>query len=245
MTSILSIETAGVCCSVALNCDGEVTELVERAPREHARKILFMVDQILSDSGLSLKQLDALAFTQGPGSFTGLRIGFGVVQGLAFGADLPVIGLSTLKVMAFKAAVQRKLSAGRILTAIDARMNEIYWAVYEAEVDAELVVVLPDCAAAPEDILAAIRFPLVAAVGDGCGILAQFSSSMTVSEKHPDWSSVWQDDDFFADARHLSLLAMPAYLRGETVAIDDAHIAYIRNEISWKKRKRIRSADSV
>jgi tRNA threonylcarbamoyladenosine biosynthesis protein TsaB len=246
VASILSIETAGSCCSVALNHDGEVTELVEQTPRQHARKILFMVDEILSDSGLSLKQLDALAFTQGPGSFTGLRIGFGIIQGLAFAMDLPVIGLSTLRVMAFKLARSRNLHDGKILAAIDARMNEVYWAVYEATAEVEPVAIVDDCAAAPEDIMAAINFPLAAAVGDGCAILAKYFPAITATDKSSNnWNTVWQDHHFFADAKHVSLLAMPAFVRGEVTNIDDAQIAYIRNEISWKKRKKIRSDNSV
>ncbi len=99
-TRILAIDTATEACSVALWNNGEVQALFELCPREHTQRILPMVQQILASSGLSLQQLDALAFGRGPGSFTGVRIGIGIGQGLALGANLPMIGVSTLQTMA-------------------------------------------------------------------------------------------------------------------------------------------------
>ena len=83
-----------------------------------------MVQQVLAESGLSLKQLDAIAFLPGPGSFTSLRIGAGVVQGLAFGANLPVVPVSSLAVLA------QGVDAPKVLAAFDARMNQVYWGAY-------------------------------------------------------------------------------------------------------------------
>ena len=127
MASILSIDTSGTCCSVALGIDN--TRLVRRAstPREHVRLLMPMVDETLAESGIKLSSLDAIAFTHGPGSFTGLRIGFGVIQGLAFGADLPVIACSSLQVMAQR-VIQRKIIACNsiLVPAMDARMGELY-----------------------------------------------------------------------------------------------------------------------
>src|SRR5690606_19863123 len=132
MARILALDTATDACSVALNIDGEVTEDFIVAPQEHTRRLLPMVDGLLAAGQIALGDLDAIAFTRGPGSFTGLRICVGVVQGLAFGADLPVIGVSTLLTMT--ASAQRLLNlepTSLVLPALDARMGELYWGLYQ------------------------------------------------------------------------------------------------------------------
>ena len=97
---ILAVDTATEACSAALLVGDKVFSRWEEAPRDHTRKILPMVQAVLEDAGISLSDLDAIAFGRGPGSFTGVRIGIGVAQGLAFGAGVPLIGISTLAAMA-------------------------------------------------------------------------------------------------------------------------------------------------
>lgn len=97
---ILAIDTATEACSVALWNNGTINAHFELCPREHTQRILPMVQEILAASGVSLNEIDALAFGRGPGSFTGVRIGIGIAQGLALGANLPMIGVSTLATMA-------------------------------------------------------------------------------------------------------------------------------------------------
>ena len=110
---LLAVETSTEACSAALYIDGIVNERFELAPKEHTKLILPMIDSLMSDAGLKPQQLDALAFSCGPGSFTGVRIATGVIQGIALGADLPVVPVSTLAAIAqdfFDNPVRRNIS---------------------------------------------------------------------------------------------------------------------------------------
>jgi len=122
---LLAIDTATEACSAALLVDGEISERFELAPRQHASLILPMAEQLLAEAELKVAQLDALAFGCGPGSFTGVRIATGVIQGIAFAADLPVMSVSTLTALAQGALLEQKVT--KVLSAIDARMGEVYW----------------------------------------------------------------------------------------------------------------------
>lgn len=125
---LLAIETSSDACSCALSVDSAVYCRYEMIPRQHANVILRMVDSVLEEAGLVLDALDGLAFGKGPGSFTGLRIAAGVVQGLAYGAGLKVSGISTLAAVA--QAAYRIHGCEQSLVALDARMNQVYYAPY-------------------------------------------------------------------------------------------------------------------
>src|SRR5579872_2888616 len=125
---LLALDTSGDACSVALRVGQSVIVQEKIASQQQSSCVLPMVQHILAEAGLALSQLDALAFGRGPGSFTGLRIAAGVIQGLAFAADLPVLPISTLAALA--QGVYRQTQAQAVLSAIDARMQEVYWGVY-------------------------------------------------------------------------------------------------------------------
>ena len=146
--NILAIDTATEACSAALYLDSEsITTHYQLAPRQHSNLILKMVDDLLKQADISVNQLDAIAFGRGPGSFMGLRIAAGVVQGIAFAADLPVIPVSTLKTMAQR--IYQETGHNHVLSAIDARMDEVYWASYildaqQWQLQGEEAVLSPD-----------------------------------------------------------------------------------------------------
>ncbi len=153
MSKLLSIETSSEACSVALSIFGETQEKAELAPRRHAELILPMVRSLLAEAELALGQLDGIAFGRGPGSFTSLRIGIGVVQGLAWGADLPVIPVSSLAAVA-QAALAQGLPPGvcRICVAMDARMQEVYTANFEVDVDGFVIPSSEEKVCPPDDV---------------------------------------------------------------------------------------------
>jgi len=133
-TRLLALDTASAQCSVAL-LDGDrlLVQAVATA-RDHAKLLLPMVDAVLKEAGLRLASLDGIAFGRGPGSFTGVRIAAAVTQGLAAGANLPVLPVSDLRALAEAArnasAVGAAPSRGWLLACMDARMGELYWGLY-------------------------------------------------------------------------------------------------------------------
>ncbi len=126
---ILALDTTTEACSAALQSGNDIHDLYQVAPRRHAELILPMVDDLLGKAGLELAQLDCIAFARGPGAFTGVRLCTSIAQGLAFAAEVPVLGISTLATMAqgYSGDVRT------ILAAIDARMGEIYWGLFQQD----------------------------------------------------------------------------------------------------------------
>lgn len=143
MRNLLAIETSSEACSVALSVGGRLYEAHELAPLRHAEILLPAVERLLAEAGVGLSALDAIAFGRGPGSFTSLRIGIGVVQGLAWAACLPVVPVSSLAALAQEAADASGDGVGngagndaqgggeRICVAVDARMQEVFTAEFE------------------------------------------------------------------------------------------------------------------
>jgi tRNA threonylcarbamoyladenosine biosynthesis protein TsaB len=151
---ILSIETSTEACSVALGINGVVNEKFELAPRRHADLILPMVRSVLAEAELPLNAVDAIAFGRGPGSFTSLRIGIGVVQGLAWGAELPVVPVSSLAALAQTAYEQEPgPEISRICVATDARMQEVYSAEFELNAKGIAVLASTEKVCPPEALL--------------------------------------------------------------------------------------------
>jgi len=131
---ILAIDTATECCSAALLLDGRLLQREQLLERGAAATILPMVEELLTEAGVRLSMLSAIAFGRGPGAFTGVRLAASVTQGLAFGARLKVVPVSDLQALA-----QRVLDdAGvveRVLVCTDARMHEVYWGCFERTAD--------------------------------------------------------------------------------------------------------------
>lgn len=127
--SVLAVETTGSACSVALVSEGEVLELTRIAPRQHNALVLQMVEMVMAAGDLDLDQLEGVAFSAGPGSFTGVRIGAAIAQGIAFGAGIPVIPVPTSEVAA-EQVFRRNRSARGVVVARGARAGWVYAARY-------------------------------------------------------------------------------------------------------------------
>lgn len=220
---ILAIDTATEACSAALWNDGTLSAHFEICPREHTQRILPLVQEVLTESGTTLSELDALAFGRGPGSFTGVRIGIGIAQGLALGAELPMIGVSTLATMAQGA--WRKTGATRVLAAIDARMGEVYWAEYQRDEqgvwhgEETEAVLKPDAVA---ERLAQLS--------------GEWATVGTGWQAWPDLAMTLSSGEIELPAAE-DMLPLACYLlaAGKTVAVEKAEPVYLRNEVAWKK----------
>ncbi|SIP97968.1 tRNA (adenosine(37)-N6)-threonylcarbamoyltransferase complex dimerization subunit type 1 TsaB [Aeromonas veronii] len=223
---ILAVDTATEACSAALLVGDKQFSRWEEAPRDHTRKILPMVQAVLEDAGISLSDLDAIAFGRGPGSFTGVRIGISVAQGLAFGAGVPLIGISTLAAMAQGA--YRLDGAEQVLTAIDARMNEVYFGRYEL-IDGRMQLV-GDEVVSESAALVDVRGKLagrVTCVGTGFETYGETLSGLA--------DELAESQVRFPAAEDMLPLARAAWLAGEAVPVEQATPVYLRDKVTWKK----------
>ena len=131
MALILNIETATTNCSVSLSKDGEVIVLKEDYDKNysHAERLHLYIDKVLKDASIASNQLDAIAISKGPGSYTGLRIGVSAAKGLCFALDKPLISVSTLESLAY----QVSCNDGMIVPMLDARRMEVYSAIFDSK----------------------------------------------------------------------------------------------------------------
>lgn len=219
---LLAFDTATEVCTVALWLDGQILERVENESR-HSEHLLAMIDTLLVEAGIGLQQLDAVAFGRGPGSFTGLRIGAGVAQGLAFGAGLPVAPVSSL------AALAQGIDAGRVLAAFDARMQQVYWGEYVRGVEGLMVRQGDERVIAPQSV------PSPAGegwVGAGSGWDAY---SALLGERVGSGLHAWQPGRH-PQARDVARLAVDDVLRGRVLPAEQALPVYVRDDVAVKAK---------
>lgn len=219
---ILAIDTSTEACSAALIATDEIISCYELAPRMHAELILPMIDSLLSEAGLTFSQLDGLAFGRGPGSFTGLRIAAGVIQGIAFGADLPVVPVSSLAALAQGA--HRLLGVDKVLAGFDARMQEIYWSMYQADVNGLVKISGEEVVCKPDEI------PLPDGLNwTGVGSAWQvYNKELQQRLQHSahDWHG-----DYYPHAQDIVSLGIDLYRQGKGVSAEHAMPVYLRDNI--------------
>jgi tRNA threonylcarbamoyladenosine biosynthesis protein TsaB len=238
MASILAIETSTPACSVALSVDGARFSRYSEEPRSHTRLIMTMIDEVLAEAGLKIADLDALAVSIGPGSFTGLRIGFATVQGLAFGADLPVIPVSTLEVMA--QTYQRKHASNTdlatlkqsavVMAVLDARMGEFNCGAYQLNSSGQFEAVTNDQLLGQTSALEMIdnMAPQVI-VGDVAALLDDKDSQQLAHQQ------------LYPDAIDLLDIALSTPTRHKPVPVTAVELVYLRGTEAWKKHTKLRA----
>ncbi|MDP2229252.1 MAG: tRNA (adenosine(37)-N6)-threonylcarbamoyltransferase complex dimerization subunit type 1 TsaB [Moraxellaceae bacterium] len=222
---LLALETSTEACSAALYLEGKMISRFRHAPRLQTDLLLPMVEELLAESGMTLADMDALAYSRGPGAFTGVRIAAAAVQAMAFARDLPVLAVSSLQTLAQGA--YRQHGAHRVLAVFDARMNEVYIGAY-AWRDGLMQPLGNEHLCAPTALPAELLCEPAAFFAAGNGVAvheAALRAQCTLSGVAP---------DFFPAAEDVVPLALALHAQGGACAPELALPVYLRDEV-WKK----------
>lgn len=215
---MLAIDTSSSACSVALLLDDNIRSIDRILPMQQAQSILPMVDELLTQCKLDLKQLDALAFGCGPGSFTGVRIATSIIQGLGFALDLPIIPISSLAALAQSAFTE--LGWQKLLVGIDARIQEVYWGMYTVS-EGIVTLIGKELVLKPQDII----FP---ENKDWYGV----GDAWEVYKNQINYQPLLIDSTRLPMASGILQLAIPKYTRQEWVSAEHALPVYLRDTVT-------------
>ena len=222
MGYILNIETATKNCSVALAKEGEIILCKEIAEEgySHAERLHVFIEEIIKEAGISLSDLSAIAVSQGPGSYTGLRIGVSAAKGLCFALEIPLIAVDTLQVL----ASQVNVADGLIVPMIDARRMEVYSAIFSPKFDKK------------REILAEIidgdsfsdRSEKLYFVGD----CAEKCKSVLIKENH-----LFLEDIKYPSAKQMSVLSYEKFKINDTVDVAYFEPYYLKDFMVTTSKK--------
>lgn len=220
--NVLVIDTATEACSVAISVNGKVYSRFEICPQQHSQRLLPMIDEVMQEAKLSISELDYLGFGRGPGSFTGVRITTGMLQGLALGSGLKVVGISTLAAMA-QQCIAENPSCSNIAVAIDARMEEVYFAQYNnhnglARLNNEEAVL------GPQEANALVEDSTVSIAGTGWEAYEELCVPKALSVQV-----------LYPNAVFMLPLAIDLIEQGEATDVEQVQPVYLRDKVTWKK----------
>ena len=221
---LLALDTSTEYLSLCLWQDGAMLSRDLLAGQKHSQLILPMLGEMLAEVGLTLPQLDCIAFGAGPGSFTGLRIGCGVAQGLAFGANLPVVGVSTLLALA------QQTDAERVIACLDARMGEVYHAAYIRSGSGWQVACEPGLYK-PQGV-PSIEGNTWFGIGSG------WAAYGDILNGHYAGQIDGSNGQAFPHARDIATLAAVEFAAGKAVPVAEAAPIYIRNKVALTMAER-------
>jgi tRNA threonylcarbamoyladenosine biosynthesis protein TsaB len=225
MSTLLALDASSSACSCALWRDGEVLSRFALTPREHTRRLMPMIDAVLAEAGLAPADLDAVAYGRGPGSFTGLRIAAGVAQGLAFGLERPLVGVSTLEALAL--AGHRRHRMTHVLTALDARMGEIYVAAYRCSVG-EVTALMDEAVLPPARLCLPEGDMAWSALGSGWTLWDAMPAPVQAAVEHC-------ISDIHPAADDMVRLAAKAFARGAGAPAAEVTPIYLRDRVANKR----------
>jgi len=223
--NILALEAATESCSVALLRGERIYRRSQVAPREHAVLLLPMVQALLDEAGVQKRELNAISFGRGPGSFTGVRIATGVAQGLAYALDLPVLPISTLAALAQGA--WREQGARKVAAAIDARMGEVYWGGYELQ-DTVMRLAGDEGVYPPEQVPVPERAADCFGYGSGWQTYAETLEKRSGIARHL--------GERFPQAEDLLPLALADWHAGKAIAAAQAQPVYLRDRVTHQRK---------
>jgi tRNA threonylcarbamoyladenosine biosynthesis protein TsaB len=225
---VLALDTATEACSVALLSGDEFISRSAEGGRWHAQQVLEMVEAVLAEAEGSLSMLDGIAASIGPGAFTGVRISVSVAQGLAFGAGLRVVPVSTLEALALQAV---QSGGGRLaLACLDARMGEVYWGCFAADLARGLIASCPASVGPPESVV----LPAPGAyrgIGRGFGAYPALAA-LPGLELDP------RDTRALPNAREFAQLGALRLQRGEGMDPADLSPLYLRDKVALTEAER-------
>lgn len=222
MTYILNIETATKNCSVAIAKDGITLHCKELSEEgySHAEKLHVFIEQVLEEVHLTFNDLSAIAVSQGPGSYTGLRIGVSAAKGLCFALDIPLIAIDTLKTL----ALQAKGVEGFIVPMIDARRMEVYSAVFDSNIN--------NIREIRAEILTSDSFSEISSIIYLIGDCSEKSKTVLNQANH-----IYMDEIIYPSANQMSLLSFEKFQKNEIVDIAYFEPFYLKDFVGTVSKK--------
>ena len=222
--NLLALETSTRYLSVALWRDGELSERAEEIPNGGSERLLPWVNQLLAEAGMAVVDLEGIAFGAGPGGFVGLRLACGVAQGLAFGLDVPVLGVSSLAALALASH-----SGGneKIFACLDARMSEVYYGAYLVR-DGVLETVVTENVASPQQVTLPPGGEWIGC-GDGFGVYPELLLADAIALRSGTWPT----------AAAVARLAAAQFARGDGLDAGLAYPMYVRDKVALTTAERL------
>ena len=225
--NILALETSTEACSAALlTAEGTLFSEFDLAPRQHTAVLPVMLERVLQRADLDRNDIDYIAFTNGPGAFTGVRIAAAMAQGIAMGLDVPLVPISTLVALAQQASQQ--LAVKDIVAALDARMGEVYVGAYQRDDASGLV--------SPTGEETLIKLAELSIPRGYCGVGSGFIAQHEAGLELPSGAQI--DEPVYPTAEALVGLAARSIRMGRFEPAEAIQINYLRNRVAEKKPQR-------
>ena len=224
---LLALDTSSLACTVALRLGDELFERHEEQAREHTRLLMPMIREVLQESGAELPDLDAIVLGNGPGSFIGMRIAASVAQGLAHGAGLKIVPVSSLAAVAAEAFAEAR--AEEVVVAQDAHMNEVYLGIFSRGAAGEPVAMSAEVLHGHEIINDLAVSGAAARIAAGQG-WQRYPKLMAINKQH----FYGESDVLYPRGRFLLTLGAAALAQGDFLLPQDIAPAYLRNKVAEK-----------